>query len=69
MFVNCRFISLPQIRQKELMNKIFTLRQSTLKAENVCYNIKVRGGESAQWASGDKTNKHNSDVDEGFINY
>lgn len=48
--------------------KIATMRQSVLKVENVCYNIKVRGGEAAKWGAVE-TDKPKADEDEGFANY
>lgn len=41
------------------------MRQSVLKAENVCYNVKVRGGEAAKWGAV-FDNKPGDNVDEGF---
>ncbi|KAH8383131.1 hypothetical protein KR009_007040 [Drosophila setifemur] len=59
------YISLNCQRARELWRKITTMRQSVLKAENVCYNVKVRGGEAAKWgATFDQ--KPSEDVDEGF---
>lgn len=58
-----------QTRNREMSRKIFTMRQSLLKVENVCYNVKVRGGEAAKWGSDDHLDKPNADEDEGFINY
>ncbi|XP_017009180.2 translin-associated protein X [Drosophila takahashii] len=59
------YISLNCQRARELWRKITTMRQSVLKAENVCYNVKVRGGEAAKWgATFDQ--KPAEDVDEGF---
>lgn len=49
-----------------MTNKIYTLRQSVLKVENVCYNVTVRGGEAAKWGTLDNIDKANDDVDEGF---
>lgn len=38
---NYRFMGLgPRNNNKELSHKIYTLRQSVQKVENVCYNIK-----------------------------
>lgn len=52
-----------------MSRKIATLRQSLLKTEMVCYNIKVRGTEAAKW--GMTTVKElndggNGEDDEGF---
>uniref|UniRef100_A0A1A9ZQ39 Translin-associated protein X n=1 Tax=Glossina pallidipes TaxID=7398 RepID=A0A1A9ZQ39_GLOPL len=56
-------LSIPRCR--ELSRKIHTMRQSVLKAEDVCYNVKVRGGEAAKW--GLESEKPNVDIDEGFF--
>lgn len=58
------YISLNCQRARELWRKITTMRQSMLKAENVCYNVKVRGGEAAKCANFDQ--KPGDDTDEGF---
>lgn len=49
-----------------MTNKIYTLRQSVLKVENVSYNVTVRGGEAAKWGTLDSADKPSDDVDEGF---
>lgn len=58
---------------KELSHKIYTLRQSVQKVENVCYNIKVRGGEATKLCSdntfGNNSSANDMDTDEGFANY
>ncbi|XP_023306110.2 translin-associated protein X [Lucilia cuprina] len=59
------YISLNVHRCRELSRKIYTMRQSVLKSENVCYNVKVRGGEAAKWGSV-FDNKPGDDIDEGF---
>ncbi|XP_067616505.1 translin-associated protein X [Eurosta solidaginis] len=59
------YISLNVHRCRELSRKIYTMRQSVLKTENVCYNVKVRGGEAAKWGSVFE-NKITEDLDEGF---
>lgn len=53
---------------KDMSRKITTLRQSLLKTEMVCYNIKVRGVEAAVWGSDNAANiaELNEDEDEGF---
>ncbi|KAH8407218.1 hypothetical protein KR222_010561 [Zaprionus bogoriensis] len=58
------YISLNCQRARELWRKITTMRQSMLKAENVCYNVRVRGGEAAKCASFDQ--KPGEETDEGF---
>lgn len=66
------YVGLDTFRQRDLSRKIMTLRQSVLKSEQVCYNIKVRGGEAALLgASGEATylsfvGEDNEKVDEGF---
>lgn len=54
---------------REMGRKISTLRQSLLKTEMVCYNIRMRGGEAAKWGA-DSTKPLGGDVqeddDEGF---
>ncbi|KAM7362176.1 translin associated factor X [Cochliomyia hominivorax] len=59
------YISLNVHRCRELSRKIYTMRQSVLKAEHVCYNVKVRGGEAAKWGAV-FDNKPVDDIDEGF---
>lgn len=58
-------------RCRDLSRKIYTLRQSVLKVENVCYNVKVRGGEAAKWGAittaTDVYTEKNYDEDEGFF--
>lgn len=64
------FIGLNVVRYKDLNRKIYTLRQSVLKTENVCYNVKVRGGEAAIWGSVNDPfcigDNRNDDIDEGY---
>lgn len=43
------------------------MRQSVLKAENVCYNVKVRGGEAAKWGAMFDGKSIGDDIDEGFF--
>uniref|UniRef100_W8BKS8 Translin-associated protein X n=1 Tax=Ceratitis capitata TaxID=7213 RepID=W8BKS8_CERCA len=59
------YVSLNVQRCRELSRKIYTMRQSLLKTENVCYNVKVRGGEAAKWGAVFE-NKISDDLDEGF---
>lgn len=49
------FISVGSVRSRDFSQKLTALRQSLLKSENVCYNVKVRGGEAAKWGSSDDT--------------
>ncbi|XP_073821202.1 translin associated factor X [Musca autumnalis] len=61
------YISLNVHRCRELSRKIYTMRQSVLKAENVCYNVKVRGGEAAKWGAMFDSKSIADDIDEGFF--
>lgn len=57
-------------RNRNLSTKMITLRQSLLKVEHVCYNIKVRGKEAGTLAlldAGDTV--VGGDDDEGFSNF
>lgn len=50
-------------RSRDYSQKMSTMKQSVMKAENVCYNLKVRGTEGSKLMSFDS----NLDtVDEGF---
>lgn len=40
------FLSIGHLQNRDFGQKLFTLKQSVLKVEMVCYNIKVRGGEA-----------------------
>ncbi|XP_055630239.1 translin-associated protein X [Toxorhynchites rutilus septentrionalis] len=65
------FISVGNARNRDFSHKLHTLRQSLLKSENVCYNVKVRGGEAAKWGNTDDTGFANIpkdlDDDEGVF--
>lgn len=61
-----RYISLSLNRNREMFQKTYTLNQNVLKAENVCYNIKVRGGEAAKCNIDEAKNPK---IDEGFVGY
>ncbi|XP_058812394.1 translin-associated protein X [Topomyia yanbarensis] len=64
------FISVANARSRDFSQKLLTLRQSLLKSENVCYNVKVRGGEAAKWGNTDDcafVPKDNLDEDEGIF--
>ncbi|XP_058458198.1 translin-associated protein X-like [Malaya genurostris] len=66
------FISVSNARSRDFSQKLFTLRQSLLKSENVCYNVKVRGGEAAKWGNTEdcafvNISKDNLDEDEGVF--
>lgn len=55
-------------QNRELSRKIATLRQSLLKTEMVCYNIRMRGSEAAKWGATElsSTGFDEGDIDEGF---
>lgn len=56
-------------RNKEMSHKAFTLRQSLLKMEMVCYNIHVRGTEVPKHMLVDVlTHEDYGEEDEGFFN-
>lgn len=60
------FLCLHGVRNREFGKKLYTLNQSVLKAENVCYDIKVRGCEAA--CRGTMSyDKPADDIDEGFF--
>lgn len=58
---------------KEINRKLFTLRQSLTKIENVCYNIKVRGSEIPKHMLADianaSTEDYGNEEDEGYQIY
>lgn len=60
------YVSLSVYRCRELTRKIHTMHQSVLKAEAVCYNVKVRGGEAAKWGAVNTYDKPSEEVDEGY---
>ncbi|GAB0097671.1 translin-associated protein X [Sergentomyia squamirostris] len=63
------FLGLGQTHNREMSRKINTMRQSVLKAEAVCYNLRVRGKEAAKWGAEEKFMEKdaNADIDEGFF--
>ncbi|XP_055526883.1 translin-associated protein X [Wyeomyia smithii] len=66
------FISVSNARSRDFSQKLYTLKQSLIKSENVCYNVKVRGGEAAKWGATDDYAigvmvKDNQDDDEGVF--
>lgn len=63
-FIDFRFLGIGPTWNKDMSRKISTLRQSMLKSEMVCYNIKVRGTEAAKW--GATATDANCEDDEGF---
>jgi hypothetical protein len=61
------YLTLGTNRVKDMNFKIYTMKQSVLKCETVCYNVKVRGKEAAKWGSMSTFKKSaNEDEDEGF---
>lgn len=68
-----RFLGLAlQYRNRSLLCKMSTLRQSLLKVEHVCYNIKVRGREAgtlSMLADAAGGGGAAPDDDEGFSHY
>lgn len=68
--INTGFLSIGHMHNRDFNQKVSTLRQSVLKCENVCYNIKVRGGEAtrlgAENAALFSTVVAKGDEDEGF---
>lgn len=66
--LNFSFLGIGPTWNKEMSRKISTLRQSLLKTEMVCYNIKVRGTEAAKWgnSTAKELNDGNGEDDEGF---
>ncbi|XP_055379049.1 translin-associated protein X [Condylostylus longicornis] len=67
------FVGLDTFRQRDLARKISTLRQSVLKTEQVCYNIKVRGSEAALLGAGGEATylsfvgEENDKIDEDYF--
>ncbi|XP_018333680.1 translin-associated protein X [Agrilus planipennis] len=64
------FLGINPSNNRELKAKMYVLKQSLLKMENVCYNIKVRGSEVpkhmlAQIAIANT--EQNEEIDEGFF--
>ncbi|XP_055849572.1 translin-associated protein X [Episyrphus balteatus] len=60
------FLGLHSVRNREFGRKLYTLHQSVIKAEHVCYNVKVRGGEAARRGTM-ADDKPADDFDEGFF--
>ncbi|XP_055903461.1 translin-associated protein X [Eupeodes corollae] len=60
------FLGLHGVRNREFGRKLYTLHQSVIKAEHVCYNVKVRGGEAARRGTM-ADDKPADDFDEGFF--
>lgn len=52
-------------KARDFSQKMTTMRASTLKCENVCYNLKVRGTEGSKLVSFDSAPR-DDDADEGF---
>lgn len=57
-------LNLVHNRARDFSQKISTMRASTIKCENVCYNLKVRGTEGSKLVSFDAP--HDDEADEGF---
>lgn len=57
-----------QFRNREMSRKVYTMHQSVLKVEKVCYNVKVRGKEAAKWISNDAQDA-TPDEDARYITY
>lgn len=67
--IHSGFLSIGHMSNRDYRQKADTLKQSVLKCENVCYNIKVRGGEAAKWGAAQTTGPVFNDpkeADEGF---
>uniref|UniRef100_A0A336MZZ8 CSON009472 protein n=1 Tax=Culicoides sonorensis TaxID=179676 RepID=A0A336MZZ8_CULSO len=67
--INTGFLSIGHISNRDFGQKVFTLKQSVLKCEMVCYNIKVRGGEAAKLGASEHglfSSVLVKDEDEGF---
>lgn len=70
--IYAKFMTVPYIhnRNRDFTNKLATLRSSTLKCENVCYNLKIRGTEGLKLVHFDALNQpslsHDDDIDEGI---
>lgn len=64
------FLSCAGLSVKEVNKKLFTLKQSLIKMENVCYTIKVRGSEMPKHMLADVASVLNDDYpadeDEGY---
>lgn len=60
------YISVGPTFNREWSRKMSTLRSSMLKAEAVCYNIKVRGKEAAKWSAAQSVAAAKGDEDEGI---
>lgn len=67
------FLGCVGISGKEVSKKLYILKQSLAKMENVCYMIKVRGSEIPKHMLADvaigETDDINLDDDEGYQNY
>lgn len=61
------YMTVSNLRSKDFSQKLFTLKQSTLKTEHVCYNLIVRGTEKATLIPTDNPHFQDfNDDDEGF---
>ena len=59
-------IRAPANRGRDFSQKMSTMRASTMKCENVCYNLKVRGTEGSNMMSFEAV-QVDDHVDEGFF--
>lgn len=60
------FSGIGHTNNRDFGQKYTTLKQSMLKCETVCYNVKVRGTEAAKWGQGQTTTTLDDNKDEGF---
>lgn len=68
--IYAKFMTVPYIhnRNRDFLNKLATMRASTLKCENVCYNLKIRGTEGLKLVHFDALHQqHDDDIDEGIF--
>ncbi|CAO1431600.1 unnamed protein product [Diamesa hyperborea] len=65
-----KYLSLNNVpnRNRDMNQKMFTMRASTIKSEKVCYNLMVRGKEGAKMSPLDSGhNDYEENLDEGFF--
>ncbi|XP_055710462.1 translin-associated protein X [Phlebotomus papatasi] len=72
--LHASFLGLGPTHNREMSRKMYTLRQSVMKSEAVCYNLRVRGKEAAKWGAeenlldkGVDSASANAEIDEGFF--
>ncbi|KZC06382.1 Translin-associated protein X, partial [Dufourea novaeangliae] len=63
------FLSCTNMSNREMNRKLFTLKQSLYKMENVCYTIKVRGSEIPKHILVDVATENYAESDEGYQVY